>query len=161
MLMQRSQRMKPVVDVARRREENRLRDYGQGRQRLEDALHKLQQLESYREEYAERLRGQGAQTVDLVQLQSARHFMTRLNEAIRQQQLEVERQTAGLESCRTAWLESRQHSHDLDDLACRYQREELSLLERKAQARADELAAQRLVWTRQNASAAVLNGDRA
>lgn len=145
-MTKRSQRMQPVVGIARREEETRLRACGQARQRLADAEAKLRQLQDYRDEYRQRMASQTPAVVDLTQLQAARYFLERLQDAIRQQQAEVLRLAQAVTASQSAWMSARQHSESLDSLASRYRREELNEMERKAQARADDLSSQRMVW---------------
>lgn len=148
--MKRSQRMQPVIELARRREQEALTRCGQAQQRIDEGLGKLAQLQDYADEYRLRGNSAGSISLDLVQLQSSRHFLERLHDAIRQQQAEIERLHRLAAQQRQAWVAAKRYRDSLDDLAARYQREEHNAREKAAQHRADDLASQRLVWLRRD-----------
>ncbi len=150
-MMKRSQRMQPVIELARRKEQEVLRRCGQAQQRIDEALGKLSQLQDYAAEY--RQRGSGAVVLDLVQLQSSRHFLERLGHAMTQQQAEVERLHRAAAVLRQEWVQARRYRESLDDLAARYRQEEQVAQERAAQHQADDLSGQRLTWIRHDAAA--------
>lgn len=148
-MMKRSQRMKPVLAVARRSEDVTLQAYGRCQQQLADAEYKLKQLTDYQQEYSAGLHVVSSRLVDLAQLQARRHFMTKLQSAIAAQQMEITRCQQMVAQARLAWLKTRGHSQSMSKLSDRYQQEEGQLRDRQAQRQSDELAGQRFTWQRQ------------
>ncbi|MEL0028341.1 MAG: flagellar export protein FliJ [Perlucidibaca sp.] len=158
--MKRSQRLHPVIELARRQEQEALAASGQAQRRVDEALGKLAQLQDYAEDYRQRASQPGGAVLDLVQLQSGRHFLERLHGAIRQQQAEVERLHRLAAQQRQAWIAARRHRDSLTDLAARYRGEELQAQEKAAQHRADDLACQRMMWMRRDdGQQAILSGE--
>ena len=148
-MMKRSQRMKPVLAVARRSEDVTLQTYGRCQQQLTEAEHKLKQLTDYQQEYSAGLHVVSSRLVDLAQLQARRHFMAKLQSAIAAQQAEVARCQQMVAQARLAWLKTRGHSQSMSKLSERYQQEEGQVRERQAQRQSDELSGQRFTWLRQ------------
>jgi len=146
-MMPRSQRLKPVAEVAQRAEEAQMKRVVAARQRLADGQHKLTQLTEYREEYRQGLDRQRGGVINLTQLQTARHFLQRLDDAIRQQQAEIVRLEQNVHVCMTGWQDARRQQQSLDGLIDRYRDEERLQRDRKQQARDDDMAGQR--WLRQ------------
>lgn len=143
----RSQRLQPVADVAQRNEAQHMKLVAAARQRLADGQHKLLQLTEYRDEYRQGLDRQRGGVINLTQLQTARHFLQRLDDAIRQQQAEIVKLEQNVHVCLTRWQDARRQQKSLDGLIDRYRDEELLQRERKQQARDDDMAGQR--WLRQ------------
>jgi len=151
--MKRSQRMQPVIELARRREQEALAQCGQAQRRIDEALGKLSQLQDYAGDYRRRGAPADSAALDLVRLQSSRHFLERLHDAIRQQQAEVERLHRLAAQQRQAWVAAKRYRDSLDDLAARYRQEERQAQDKAAQHSADDLASQRMVWMRRDGAA--------
>ena len=71
--------------------------------RLADARSRQEQLDAFRGEYRQRLSSRGAQGISALQYQDFQRFLARLDEAMVQQQGEVERCTQRFLLERQAW----------------------------------------------------------
>lgn len=141
--MTRSKRIKPVVDVAERREQEQARHLGAAQTELQQHRHKLEQLIQYRDEYARQFENTGNNGLSVARLQDYRVFLNRLNQAIEQQKDVIRQAEQACEQQRQRWLDSRTRAQALDKVADRYQREEAQSRERQAQIETDEFALQR------------------
>ncbi|WJW74571.1 flagellar export protein FliJ [Thiohalobacter sp. IOR34] len=138
--MSRSRRMRPVVEVADRREQQAARILGEARRRLQEEEAKLAQLIEYHADYARRLEAGSGASLSAARLQDFRLFLDRLAQAIRQQRERIERQRLDCEEKRLAWLATRSRSQALDKVVERYQREEQKAAARREQRESDEQA---------------------
>ena len=136
--MKRSRRFQPVVDDARRREEIAARRLGEARQQLREAELQLQQLESYRAEYARRLTVSGG--MGSRQLQDYRCFLERLNQAIVQQRQRLHQLAEMERQCRDEWQARYARHQAIDKVQAGYLREEQHAEARREQKQLDEHA---------------------
>lgn len=144
-----SRRLGPVNALAQREAEELAQRYaavGAEHQRQRDKLLELQQ---YYEEY--RCQASTAQRCDLKQLQEGRMFLSRLAQAIAQQQGTVSRCAKHLDDLRLEWLAAQRHSQSMEHLLKRYQCAEQRDCEAREQRDNDELAAQQFAWRRNRA----------
>lgn len=140
--MQRSDRIKPVKDLADSRERDAGRLLVEARERVEECERQLQQLQSYRDEY---LGGgePGLGTTDTVRLANRSAFLERLNEAIREQTARTTEARHELERRTEAWRHTRVESAALGRAVDRFERDEQRDAERREQREQDELSMQR------------------
>ena len=78
--MSRSKRMKPVMQVAENREQQAARDLGAAQQRLAVQERKLEELQTYRDQYAQQFEQTGGGGIGAVRMQDYRVFLARLNQ---------------------------------------------------------------------------------
>ena len=140
--MTKSQRMKPLTRVATSRERTAAKELGEYRRTLAAAEAKYAELATYREEYSKQLQQSGGSGIDAQQMRDYRVFLTRLNEAIVHQQASVDQRRREYERMRRVWSEARVRSKSLDKVVERYQKEEISIVERREQAESDERSIQ-------------------
>lgn len=135
--MTRSKRMQPVVGVARKRQEDAARQMGERQRDLDAQLGRLEELNSYRAEYARRFE-QGAESMTGVGVRDYRLFLSRLNQAIEEQGRRVEQARLELERSRSHWIASRIHGDAIDKVVDRFRQDERRQEARREQARNDE-----------------------
>ena len=140
--MTKSQRMKPLTRVATSHERTAAKELGEYRRTLAVAEAKFTELMTYREEYSKQLQQSGGSGIDAQQMRDYRIFLTRLNEAIVHQQASVDQHRREYEQKRRRWSEARVRSKALDKVVERYQKEEVSIVERREQAESDERSIQ-------------------
>lgn len=140
--MTRSERMDPVLKVAAHREKDAARRMGQTQQRLQQQQERLRELVGYRDEYNLKFQQTCSAGMDVKQLQEYRLFLSRLNDAIRQQQQVVAKAERELEHARNVWLGTRTRSQALDKVRERFVDAERREADRREQADLDERSTQ-------------------
>ena len=114
--------------------------------RLADAETKLAELERYRKEYEAQLALRAQSGIGVLGLRDYQAFLSRLSEAVRQQQALVQRARIERDLERTKWQEAAVRAKALDHVVERWQLEERRMMDRKEQRETDERA-QRKVHT--------------
>ncbi|MFQ5488725.1 MAG: flagellar export protein FliJ [Gammaproteobacteria bacterium] len=143
MSRKKSQRIQTVVRLARHEEEEAALALSQARQVLEEQLQRLQELESYRHEYAQRINRLGGAGVHIAQLNEYRSFIARLDEAIQQQRQRTVQCQAELEQRSDGWQAARLRHRSVDKYRQRCVSEEQRLALKKEQKESDERAQHR------------------
>ena len=138
--MSRSKRMQPVRRVAESREQAAVQKLGESQQYLDAQRAKLEELRGYRDQYAESFRASGGQGLDANRLRDYRVFLSRLNEAIRQQEAIIAQYLNRHEQTRQQWVDTRSHHQAIDKVIERYRREERREQDRREQQEQDERA---------------------
>lgn len=141
--MTRSKRIRPVVELAENRHLDAARSLGLSRKQLEHQEMRLHELISYRQEYSRRYSESCGGGIGAMRLNEYRIFLARLDQAIRQQQTQVEQARRDCDQKRQQWLASRTRAKALDKVMDRYRREELEDAERREQKEQDERALHR------------------
>lgn len=134
--MTRSKRMQPVLEVAARREQEAAKRLGDSQQRQQMAEQRLQELIHYRDDYARQFNDGGSLTA--ARLQDYRIFLDRLNQAIEQQRLLVQRAIQDCEAQRRRWVEVHGRNQALDKVVSRYRSEERTQEDLREQKESDE-----------------------
>lgn len=132
--------MKPVQRVAETREQAAVQKLGQSQQFLDAQHAKLEELCSYRDQYSESFKASSGQGLDANRLQDYRVFLTRLNEAIRQQETIIEQCISQHEQTRQQWVETRGHHQAIGKVVERYKSQEQKVQDRHEQQEQDERA---------------------
>ena len=138
--MTRSKRMQSVQHLAHNREQDAVRKLGESQQHLDAQQTKLQELRTYRNEYAKAFESSGGAGLDALRIQEYRAFLGRLNQAIQQQEAVIAQCSARHERTRQQWLATRSHSQAIDKVLERYRQQERKQQERKEQQDLDERA---------------------
>lgn len=144
--MTRSQRLRPVQELAGRALTQQARQLEQVRQVLQQAESKLQQLTHFHADYLAGLRAREQGQVDLRSLQEGRQFLLKLSEAISLQTQEVRRIEQQVAAVQQQLLQAQQTCQSYDDLVANYRRQEQREQDRRQQSQADDLASQQFVW---------------
>ena len=140
--MKRSKRMQSVAEIAKNRERDAARVLGQKRQHLEEQRQRLDELASYREEYARRFQSQGGVGLDARRLHEYRVFLQKLNMAIVQQRDRINQMVGECNIYQESWMNSRVHSKAMDKVVDRCRYDELRKREQQEQKELDEHAMQ-------------------
>ena len=141
--MNQSKRMQPVAQMARERADEAARRVAECQRRLEDKQAKIDELLSYRDDYAHGLREKGRGGINAVRVSDYNQFLQRLNKAIEQQRVVLENARRELDSSRQNWLQKQQRARALDTVVSRYERHERHQQSRREQLENDEHARRR------------------
>lgn len=136
--MTRSERMKPITQVAGSRERDAARVLGESQRRLAEVETKLNELTAYRDEYVARLKREGGNGMASRSVLDYQIFLSRLNEAIAYQHGRVSQARREVEQKRALWQASRTQSMALDKVVERYQGDERRAAERREQKELDD-----------------------
>ena len=98
----RSERIQLVVDLVKRSEEQAAVNMQSARTTLENDEQRLAELEEYYRGYQQRS-GEPNQVVQSWQLANSREFLHHLSDAIRQQEIQVQRDREQYERCLEQW----------------------------------------------------------
>ncbi|MEI7035944.1 flagellar export protein FliJ [Fulvimonas yonginensis] len=131
----RADRLQPAADQARQRSEDAVLRLAEQQQRLARAERQLAELRGYRQEYANAA-GVGGLTASA--LINRQQFVERIDRAIAQQTLEIERQHRLLEQARAQWRDAHAREAALDNVIDRYREQERKAEERHEQNQIDE-----------------------
>ncbi len=134
----RSSRLQPVARLAEEREQQAGRLLGERREILQQHQRQLQELESYREEYLQRLQEAARGGIGALRLRHYQSFVGRLSEAIAQQQRVAQEAQQELETARHAWFQSRNRVKMVDSVMVSAQADEQRQELRSEQRETDE-----------------------
>ncbi len=139
----RSERLAPVTRVAENREQQAARALGEARQELARRERQLQELQTYRHEYAEQFRERAGGGVAAAALRRFQAFLGQLDRAIGQQQQSVARASADCEQRRQAWALTRRRRQAVQLAVENCRADERRTAERREQRDTDEHAQRR------------------
>ena len=136
----RSQRLQRVADIAERHADEAANVMAERLRGLDAAKRQLQELQQFRQDYAQGPASRSGSGVSGAELLNRQRFVARIDEAIAQQQREVEEHSRHFAQARAAWLASHSRSTVLDTVTQRYRSREQASEERVEQAALDERA---------------------
>jgi flagellar FliJ protein len=137
--MMKSKRFEPIQEIASNSANDLSRAMAEAGRKVADLEAKLQQLQTYRDEYA-RNSAQSTATVDAVKLQNYRTFLDRLGDALRQHLRLLDNARAEYEKRRAAWSEKRIEAETLGRAVERFRKEERHDADRREQREGDDAA---------------------
>lgn len=132
-----SRKIGKVASVAAAEERRLGQEAGQARQRLEEQVDRLGELNAFRHNYAKKSAGQS--TLRATHWQDYQAFLSRLDTAVKAQQQIVREGERMLESHRQRWIEKRQRLESLERVLEKYQTEERVHEARREQKQLDDL----------------------
>lgn len=132
--------LQPLHDLATDRLEAATRRLAQLKQQWQTQEDKLAQLRGFREEYQKRLGHAVASGIDMTRMRDFHAFIAKIETAIRQQLLEIERCKSEWEQGQRVWLEERRKLKTYDVLKERHFRSERARETRIEQREQDEHA---------------------
>ena len=132
--------LQPLLDLANERVDAAAQRLALLKRRWQSQEEKLQQLFVYQDEYRHRLANTLTQGLDMLRMQDFHVFLKKLEEAIRQQKIEVQHMKLTWEECQRAWLEERRKLKTFDILRERYLRGETQREYRLEQRDQDEFS---------------------
>jgi flagellar FliJ protein len=130
----------PLHDLANDRLEAATRRLAQLKQQWQAQEDKLAQLRGFREEYQRRLAQTVAGGLDMTRMRDFHAFIAKIETAIRQQVIEIERCKTAWEQAQRLWLEERRKLKTYDVLKERHLRTERVREDRIEQREQDEHA---------------------
>ncbi len=139
----RAKRMKVVLTLAERQEEDAAQKLRQFRDQLAQENRQLQELRDYSKQYLDAQGGlrQGVFAHELINYSS---FIRRLNEACNEQEAKVVRMQGMLTNLQNQWQIKHRKRKSIEDLIKRLQHEDDLLLDKRLQKELDELSSLQL-----------------
>jgi flagellar protein FliJ len=134
-MSKRADRLQPAADQAKQRSEDAVLRLADQQQRLAKAERQLAELRGYRQEYANPA---GASGLTVGALLNRQQFVERIDRAIAQQALEIERQQRLLEQARAQWRDANAREAALDSVIDRYREQDRQAEDRYEQNQIDE-----------------------
>lgn len=132
-----------VIRMAEERRDDAARQLAEGRQRMQDALDQIQQLEQYQQQYVEQNRQESTRGISVQSLAEARRFIAELSDLIGAQQNMLASREAEVDALTNAWTEASRYLQAVEKLAMmRANEEQLAQIKREQQMQ-DDLFAQR------------------
>jgi len=139
-MMNKSQRLKPVSDIAVAKERDAARHMGQQQRILAEHENKLIELINYRSEYVEKMVSAGSAGIGAGQMQDYTHFIRRLDEAIVYQKNQIGLAKRQLEVKQREWQAMHTRSEALNKVVHRYKTVETREQDKREQNESDERA---------------------
>lgn len=134
-MSKRADRLQPAADQAKQRSEDAVLKLAEQQQRLAKAERQLMELRGYRQEYAN---PPNAGHLTATALMNRQQFVERIDRAIEQQTVEIERQRRLLDQVRGLWRDAHAREAALDNVIDRYREQERKAEERREQNDVDE-----------------------
>lgn len=141
MTLKRSQRFKPIHNLAQQSEDVAAQTLGKIQRELSQHHEKLSELMKYHQDYQARFNEQAAKGMSVVQVQSYQKFISQLEVAIQQQKEYIVRASEACNSSRAEWNTERQKTQVLEKVMSRYEKQERQSVNRQEQRRNDEFVA--------------------
>ena len=141
--MPRAFSLQPLHDLAQHRVDAATRHLAALKQQWTMQEDKLKQLYQFQAEYRQRLQSTMIHGVDMMRMRDFQVFLHKLDLAIRQQQIEIDRAKLSWENGQRAWMEERRKLKTYDVLKTRHQIKETQREGRIEQREQDEHARKR------------------
>ena len=138
MPLKRSDRFKPIHNLAQKSQDVAAQTLGKIQRELSEHHLKLSELMQYYEDYTARFNQQASKGMSVIQVQSYQKFISQLEVAITQQKDHIRRVTETCDSSRADWTVERQKTQVLEKVITRYQKQEQQVSNRQEQRLSDE-----------------------
>lgn len=138
MTVKRSERFKPIHNLAQQSEDVAAQTLGKIQRELSEHHEKLSELMKYYQDYQSRFNEQAKRGMSVIQVQSYQKFISQLEIAINQQKEHIIRVTEACDSKRVDWTVERQKTQVLEKVMNRYEKQEQQVSNRQEQRRNDE-----------------------
>jgi len=138
--MTKSQRLKPVREIASSKENEAARQMGEQQRFLTEQKQRLVELNNYRTEYANKMMSAGSTGIGAGQMQEYSRFISRLDEAMAFQRQQIAIAERTLEVRQREWRAMHTRSEALNKVVNRYEKAEHHERERREQQESDEHA---------------------
>ena len=143
MAVKRSQRFKPIHNLAQQSEDVAAQTLGKIQRELSEHHLKLSELMEYYHDYQTRFNQEAGKGMSITQVQSYQKFISQLEIAIAEQKKRISRMTEACDSSRAEWNAERQKTQVLKKVINRYEKQEQRELNRQEQRRSDEFVSNR------------------
>ena len=114
--MKGSRKLKPVAQFAKQRERNAARHLGATMTQAQQHQKQLDDLIAYRQQYAQGFQSVGAAGVSVVRVRDYQLFLSRLDNAIEQQQQHLQNSQKDCEDSKASWQGAYGHSKMIDQV---------------------------------------------
>ncbi|MDY6941637.1 MAG: flagellar export protein FliJ [Pseudomonadota bacterium] len=138
--MTRSERMKPIQDIAESRELDAARRLREAQRIYAKQQEYLEALRHYRKTYAEETNQPDTNVMDARKLRNYRAFLSHLNDSILRQEAAVDSARSRCDQVRQGWVAEHQRHRALDKVVDRLRDQERAAANRKEQRESDECA---------------------
>lgn len=135
--------LQTLLDLMQNRADEATRSLGKLISAEKDARMRLEMLQQYRQEYADKLYGHAQQGVSQQEWSNFQEFLGRLDEAIDVQTRAVQESVQRTANGQSFWLEQRNRLKAIDTLSERHQSTERYLANRQEQKQSDEFSARK------------------
>lgn len=135
--------LQTLLDLMQNRADEATRSLGKLIAAEKDARTRLEMLQQYRQEYADKLYGNAQQGVSQQEWRNFQEFLGRLDEAIDVQTRAVQDSVQRTANGQNYWLEQRNRLKAIDTLSERHQSTERYLANRQEQKQSDEFSARK------------------
>lgn len=132
--------LQPLLEIMQTRADEATRRLGQLIAAEQNQRSRLQMLEQYREEYAQRLREATADGVTRLILRNYQDFLARIDEAISQQRITVDHSESSTRAGQEHWREQNTRLKAIDTLSQRHDARERYRENRQEQKLLDEFS---------------------
>ncbi|UCV10928.1 flagellar export protein FliJ [Dechloromonas denitrificans] len=112
--------LQPLLELMQTRTDEATRKLGQLIAAEQSAKSRLQMLEQYRDEYAQRLRDATAQGITRLALRNYQDFLSRIDDAINQQSLAVQQTERSTAAGQEHWKSENKRLKAIDTLSLRH-----------------------------------------
>ncbi len=136
--MHKSERLKPVVKLANHKEKESARALAKAREQLQAAIKKMQDLNDYRDSYAQMLHSKGKTSISANELRRYQIFLSQLDEAIKQQEVSILEAENVVNSNIAGWKEKKMRHQIIGKVTNKIQKEELISEEKRQQKQIDD-----------------------
>ncbi len=137
-----------VAKLEQEKEDKLAREFQQAQQNLEQNKQKMQGIESYRMEYLTQMRNEANQGMKINSYGHYQQFISKLEEAVKQQSEVIRTAFKVVNQRRTLWLEQQQKRKAVEMLIEKHRAAEQAKADRAEQALLDEVATQKFFRTR-------------
>jgi flagellar FliJ protein len=138
--MKRAKRLEPVQHIVDEAQKRLAMSVAAFEKRVLDGEKKLDELVRYKAEYEQGFQQRASTGIGVTEMRDYQAFLSRLAEAIKQQQALVNRARAEADAERVKWHEALKRSKALGHVVERWQAEERHVTERREQRESDERA---------------------
>ncbi len=138
MSLKRSDRFKPIHNLAQQSEDVAAQTLGKIQRELSEHHLKLSELMKYYEDYTTQFNQKAGQGMSVTQVQSYQKFISQLEVAISEQKKNITRVTEACDCSRADWTVERQKTQVLEKVINRYQKQEQQDSNRQEQRQSDE-----------------------
>ena len=136
--MTKSQRLQPLVKVAESNEQKAAKVMAEAVALLNQHRNRLESLRQYRDDYVRRFAEAGAAGMPASQLIDYRAFISRLDNAIRDQEKIIDQHVQVVEDKKRVWLLTRSRTQSIDKAVDRFRRQEQRASDKREQRELDD-----------------------
>ena len=139
-MAKKSQRFNSVVRYSESKEDKAAQKLAESQHNLQDQQQRLQSLEQFHDEYAQRFSLIGQQGMKAGQVRDYHAFVAKLKGAVEQQQRMVKIAEGNVEEKKLAWIKTRTETQKANIILERYVSQEQRLADKAEQKDSDEYA---------------------